>query len=162
MVAQRPVEPLARVRIPLATPEILPFGQYLDIIKYMNWLNPKNIDGRKIDYPQRAVDSFIQEEGEIGRLVLNIFNQENPLNCYDETIPDEYLGYVKRIIKKLKPFLTRPQTLSFDIVYSCVRDGFHSEQVEKEFVTEDKIKYIAENIFQQLIQLLKSKNTSVT
>lgn len=125
---------------------------------YMNWLNPRNIDGRNVDRPQRAVDFFIQREGEVGQLVLDIFNQENPLGCYDETIPDEYLGYIERIIKGLKSFLDQPQTLSFDIVYSCVRNSFYPEQIEKGFVTEDKIKSIAENIFQQLTQFFKSKN----
>lgn len=125
----------------------------------MSWLKP--VASRSDNNPHASVVAFLEQEGFIGRVVLETLNGLDFCHClYDDFAleedepllafmnPDEYLGYAKRIVAELKQVEERWWT-DIQVLEAAVRAGFHSEQLARGFIREEDLVQIARQVIQQ-------------
>ncbi|GEM_PF-3043353 len=110
----------------------------------MSWLNPGEI--KPSDYnPQKSVETFVAEYGEIGKRILECFNRVDPFHTFagiGENV-DEYEGYARRFMERLGNInfddLTQEQLSEF------VRNSFTPDQIGK-FITETDLELLIKDI----------------
>ncbi len=98
-------------------------------------------------YPEERVEEFKQEHGSFGALVLDCFNEIDPLGC--GMMPYEYLGYAKRFIENLlkaQVVSNRPETP--ELFIEVVRRCFYPTQVAEGIVSPGVINTIALTILE--------------
>ena len=107
--------------------------------------------------PQALVLSFTKEYGELGILVLEIFNTIDPLSCYygDDCNPDEYLGYAKRFITSLEQdsiWLNNSRRVEVlpAFVLELFRRCFSTSQIAEGWVSEAAITALRDTLLQGL------------
>lgn len=104
--------------------------------------------------PKTKVADFVAKHGELGRLVLEVFNTVNPLRCYygDDCNPDEYLGYAERFITALEResiFLngSRKAEVLSGFVLELFRRCFGPTQIVEGWVSESAIEMLRSELF---------------
>ncbi len=82
--------------------------------------------------------------GELGPLILNVFNEVDPLHAFFGENVDEYAGYVERFFRQLGD--RNFKTLTDEEIEKIVRGSFHESQIDKGFVDEDAIEALVHGI----------------
>ncbi len=108
----------------------------------MSWFSPKNIPETNYN-PDDRVEAFVMKAGLIGAIVLEAFNNIDPLHVIYGDNSDEYLGYAERFMNQLGT--KKLKDLTDDEILTLVRGSFHPNQIGK-FVSEEDIQILINNI----------------
>jgi hypothetical protein len=112
----------------------------------MSWLDPRNIRS-PLSNAEATVSAFLEEQGQLGVVVLGAWNAVDPLHCF--SMPDEYLGYAERFIELTTGTIPERWSDYPDLMEELVRRSFHPMQVcfnvrlGQSRVTAESIKSIA-------------------
>ncbi len=105
--------------------------------------------------PRASVAAFLESERNLGKTILDVFNQVDPFRVLIEDVEggflncDEYLGYTSRCTAKLKALPSEEQR-QLDKVVEAVRESFYPKQVADGWITPTNIHDIAMGIVMSL------------
>jgi len=124
----------------------------------MGWLNPKNIEGdRFAGEAEKEVESFLAQEGLVGKLILGAFQEIDPMGSYSESFShrsDEYLLQAKQTLAELKKLKLSRQNISLEDVCRCIKGIFTPRDIKFYSINEAKIDAIARIIFPKVIKIV--------
>lgn len=114
----------------------------------MSWLRPEGRPSTMF-VPNERVEAFVKDEGLFGAIVLEAFDEADPLRC--GIVPDEYLGYAKRFVEALpKAQLTSNKPEALELFTEVVRRSFSANQIAENWVSLESVEAIAKTIYEEM------------
>ncbi len=109
----------------------------------MSWLRPDKITPSNYD-PQERVNVMVEKYGQLGKNIIQAFNDADPLHCFYGVNVDEYVGYVNKIFAQIgdRDF----QTLTNEEINALVRGSFSPDQIAQGFADPADIAELTQKI----------------